>query len=212
MFSELMVWDDQSPRSPASQMAVDEALFRIAQCPVLRLYRWAVPAVTFGYSQRWREVESLCEGRPAVRRWTGGGVVFHGGDLTVAIVIPGAPTKSSESLYAEIHSAIRLALADEAARLASGDELRSGAACFVSPAANDVMIGGAKVCGGALRRCRQGVLYQGSIQTKKAPAPHRLAGALSEHVTVFLEVGPVEDLAREIESSHYGQDFWNRLR
>ena len=85
-----LVWHSGSGE-PAFNMALDEALLeaapRIAR-PVLRFYGWAVPAATFGYFQRYAEVERLTTLRPLIRRPTGGGVVPHAGDWTYSLVFP----------------------------------------------------------------------------------------------------------------------------
>ena len=55
-----------------------------------------------------------CE-RDLVRRWTGGGIVFHGEDLTYSLVIPGSDTafaESSISIYEKIHRALCDALSE----------------------------------------------------------------------------------------------------
>ncbi|MFN9979784.1 MAG: lipoyl protein ligase domain-containing protein, partial [bacterium] len=145
-------------------MACDEALGGVAETLVLRTYRWAEPAVTFGYSQRLQNVQNLANGRPVMRRWTGGGTVFHGEELTLGLAIPasGAFTcLSSTQIYQAIHEAllpaIRQILPD--AKLVALEDCRCGPVCFESPVAYDIIAGSRKILGGALRRSRQGILY-----------------------------------------------------
>src|SRR5687768_2182690 len=67
-------------RSAAQNMAMDDALLQSAPelgRPVLRFYGWSEPAASFGYFQRYSEVEKLTHLRPLVRRPTGGGLVPH---------------------------------------------------------------------------------------------------------------------------------------
>jgi len=72
-------------------MAMDEALLeampRFGQ-PVLRFYGWSEPAATFGYFQKFAEVERLTKLRPLIRRPTGGGLVPHDADWTYSLVFP----------------------------------------------------------------------------------------------------------------------------
>jgi lipoate-protein ligase A len=70
------IWDFlHSPAAPAAfNMALDEALLRTAAKrgrPLLRVYSWKKPAVTFGYFQKFPK--DLAEGYEVVRRPTGGG-------------------------------------------------------------------------------------------------------------------------------------------
>src|SRR5258708_26441834 len=73
------------PGQVAFNMAMDEALLeampRLGQ-PILRFYSWSEPAASFGYFQKFREVERLTLLRPLVRRPTGGGIVPHMEDWT----------------------------------------------------------------------------------------------------------------------------------
>ena len=60
-------------------MAVDEVLLRNAtgrRLPLLRVYTWVRPAVSFGYFQEFPAC--LAAKYDSVRRLTGGGVVYHG--------------------------------------------------------------------------------------------------------------------------------------
>jgi lipoate-protein ligase A len=82
MLGELHLYDDPEPKAAALNMAVDEALLISATAPILRFYRWRAPALSFGYFGRYAEVDNQAGGREIVRRWTGGGIVLHGDDLT----------------------------------------------------------------------------------------------------------------------------------
>ncbi|MEY2438662.1 MAG: lipoyl(octanoyl) transferase, partial [Verrucomicrobiota bacterium] len=108
VFAELHVYCDDTPRSAALNMAVDEALLEKASTPSLRIYRWDHPALSFGYFGRFADVVSCVGDRDVVRRWTGGGIVFHGEDLTYALVIPidGRMTWNPIAIYTATHTAI----------------------------------------------------------------------------------------------------------
>src|SRR6266516_2541338 len=182
-FVELELYLEVTPRSAPMNMAIDEALLEYAKSPSIRFYRWDCPAISFGYFGRFADVASYARERDLVRRWTGGGTVFHGEDLTYSIVIPTSDPllgESSMSLYKEIHRALVNALAEtgqHAVVAAIGDRgsltsaMETGVTdpgynshCFAHPVRADVMIAGRKVAGAAQRRTRGGLLHQGSIQ------------------------------------------------
>jgi lipoyl(octanoyl) transferase len=113
LFAALTVYHDNAPHSAAMNMAIDEALLECVTVPAIRFYRWESPALSFGYFGRFADVASYRDERDLVRRWTGGGIVFHGEDLTYSIVIPARDavfTESSMSIYEEIHRALVAAL------------------------------------------------------------------------------------------------------
>ena len=174
VLDQLLVYEDNEPRSAAANMALDEALLEIATSPSLRFYSWRKPAVSFGYFGCFTDVVRQYGDREIVRRWTGGGIVPHGDDLTYSIIIPtGHPllAQSSLAIYTAIHNAIRhafnangieAALADAALSPISND-------CFANPVRADVISQGRKIAGAAHRRSRLGLLHQGSIQGAKLP-------------------------------------------
>jgi lipoate-protein ligase A len=102
---------------PAFNMALDEALLesmsRLGR-PVLRFYGWTEPAATFGYFQKYAEVERATHLRPLIRRPTGGGIVPHDADWTYSLVFPPGHEwhllKAEES-YRRVHEWIQSAFA-----------------------------------------------------------------------------------------------------
>jgi lipoate-protein ligase A len=214
-FARILFWDDPCRRSPAEHMACDEALAGVTEAPVLRAYRWAEPAVTFGYSQRLQNVQNLANGRPVMRRWTGGGTVFHGEELTLGLAIPASEDftcLSSAQIYQAIHEAllpaIRQILPD--AKLVSLEDCRCGPVCFESPVAYDIIAGSRKILGGALRRSRQGILYQGSLHASVPPIS--LAEALAHEVLPPENLPALEKSAAALVSQRYGDPAWLNLR
>src|SRR6266704_323204 len=176
MFAALNVYHDGAAHSAAMNMAIDEVLLEYATVPSIRFYRWHSPALSFGYFGRFAHVACYAGDRDLVRRWTGGGIVFHGDDLTYSIVIPAndkAFSKSSMSIYEKVHCALRDTLEGNGKRaVVAGGGDPGGAA--------DVMVDGRKIAGAAQRRTRRGLLQQGSIQGID------LANGLSERFAVEL--------------------------
>src|SRR5438094_10079661 len=88
-----MIWLllQSDPGEHAFNMALDEALLESAAQiakPVLRFYSWKEPAASFGYFQKFSDVEKLTHLRPLVRRPTAGGIVPHDRDWTYSLIFP----------------------------------------------------------------------------------------------------------------------------
>ena len=104
-FGELGVIEDRNFRSAAMNMAIDEALLETTTIATIRFYRWDHPALSFGYFGKLADVAAYSD-RDCVRRWTGGGIVLHGDDLTYSLVIPAAHPAFAESpmsVYENVH-------------------------------------------------------------------------------------------------------------
>ena len=216
IFTRLQLWEDFTPRSPAGQMACDEALLRSCGMPVMRVYRWAAPAMTFGYAQRLAAVESLACRLPLMRRWSGGGMVFHGSDVTLALAIPGseaAASGSSRDIYSAIHAGLLPAIQKYLpnARLVLPEECRCGPVCFESPVAFDIIAGASKICGGALRRSKAGVLYQGSLHLPGA-VPAEIANSLAADVSRFEKAASLQAAIEKLASGKYETPAWLAMR
>ena len=124
LFEDLTIYQDESPHSAAMNMAIDEALLETAVVPTIRFYRWRSLALSFGYFGKFSDVTIYAAERDLVQRWTGGGIVFHGDDLTYSIVIPAKDPvvdQSSIAIYEKIHRALceGLAASGQDAELAS---------------------------------------------------------------------------------------------
>jgi lipoate-protein ligase A len=153
-------------------MAFDEILLNRAAdfgSPVLRFYGWTEPAATFGYFQKYAEVEQLTNLRPLMRRPTGGGIVPHDRDWTYSVAVPtGHPWHELRAIesYRNVHEWIRRAfeilglrseLAPQPLKLTLGQ-------CFQGYEQFDLLYGGVKIAGAAQRRTRYGLLIEGSVQ------------------------------------------------
>jgi len=156
----------------AFNMALDEALLEsVARLgrPVLRFYGWTEPAATFGYFQKYAEVERATPLRPLVRRPTGGGIVPHDADWTYSLVFPPGHEwhlLKAEASYRRVHEWIQGAFAtlNVVTELAPGAKKSGPGQCFVGHEKFDLLWNGKKIAGAAQRRNRLGLLIQGSVQ------------------------------------------------
>lgn len=163
----------------AFNMALDEALLEAVtrlRAPVLRFYGWTEPAASFGYFQKFAEIERTTWLRPLVRRPTGGGIVPHDADWTYSFAVP--PHHEWHSLraiesYRRMHDWVRLGfeklnipteLAPEKKAAPGNPGSASPGECFTGHEKFDVLWHGKKIAGAAQRRNKLGLLIQGSVQ------------------------------------------------
>lgn len=229
LFGTLQVCHDISAHSAAMNMAIDEALLETTTVPTVRFYGWHSPALSFGYFGRFSDVAIHAVERDLVRRWTGGGIVFHGHDLTYSIVIPACdPTfaEPSIALYEKIHRALAQALnkLGERAIVAGGVDLgrlatpaavnAGGYNCFANPVRDDVMVDGRKIAGAAQRRTRRALLQQGSVQgfPIKRDLAQEFAQALSANCSQFVVNEQIFQRAQELAQQKYGTESWLQMR
>jgi len=226
LFATLDVYHQGGAPSAAMNMAIDEALLECVAVPTIRFYRWLSPALSFGYFGRFADVAGYQHERDLVRRWTGGGVVLHGEDLTYSLVIPAnhaAFHELSMSIYEKVHQALRDALSETGQRaIVAADPDRGdvtdvnapGYSCFENPVRADVMIDGRKIAGAAQRRTRRGLLQQGSIQRiklgKNLTEQFAQALAITWHEQKADE--KVLNRARELTEQKYCTENWLRKR
>src|SRR3989442_6053444 len=109
------------PCDAAFNMAVDEALLeampRLGQ-PVLRFYGWTEQAASFGYFQKYAQIEQMIPhcgtALRLVRRPTAGGLVPHDADWTYSLTFPTNHqwySFSATESYRSVHEWIQAAFA-----------------------------------------------------------------------------------------------------
>ena len=156
----------------SEQMAIDKQLFNsfaINDTPILRLYRWQ-PSFTVGISQHINDYETLYPPYKGAKRITGGGVLFHGSDISYTLLLPTPLLKaySVKESY-EIICAfllqfyINLGLTPQFAKDNPHTILTKSPFCQVGFEAYDILIGDKKIGGNAQRRNKKLILQHGSI-------------------------------------------------
>ena len=173
---------DTGPLSGPANMAVDEALLACfdpsTAPPVLRLYGWNPPAFSLGRFQDAGAVLHLekcrAAGIPVVRRITGGGLIYHGEELTYAIVcaprqIPQASSVKDSfrvltSFLLRFYGKLGLAARYAVDHYPSGTRLGTRTPlCFAGRETYDILVEGRKIGGNAQRRLRNAIFQHGSI-------------------------------------------------
>ncbi len=199
IFQRLLFWRGAKNLDGPANMAADEVLLRSRpEAPVLRVYGWARPTISLGYFAPLPETDA-----EVVRRWTGGGLVDHRGGHTYSLIVPRGESFARERpqcSYLRVHAAIRAVLADFGveSRLAGKSREPAGLGCFAGGwAEGDLLVEGRKIAGAAQRRCREGLLHQGSV---------RLDDWREEFWRAL-----AEKLAAETVSYEPGGDFFERV-
>jgi lipoyl(octanoyl) transferase len=216
-FPKLILYLDDTPHDGAWNMAVDQALLERVSVPVLRVYRWDRATVTIGYAQNLDALRSSLPAWPVVRRWTGGGVVFHDGDHTYSLIVPAvcewSQTRPVES-YRQVHGSLAQALVrggHEGCRLARAEDVIDRPFCFEAPAVHDIVRGEEKIAGAGQRRSRIGSLHQGSVQNVSLDEAFWIAWAesLTSEITVMREMAEdVSSAAEVLRERRYNTENW----
>jgi lipoyl(octanoyl) transferase len=216
IFDELIWIDDLSPRSAALNMAIDEALLmQPSTAAIFHTYRWESRSVSFGYFSKWAPVKEQYPDRDLVRRWTGGGAVEHGEDFTYSLILLRVEKSlRAQALYEALHLSIAEAFRENGKPVALSHGMDDGPSmnCFDRPVQHDVTQGGVKIAGAAIRRLRDRLLLQGSIQ--RTDLWPDLGSRLVQKLSAVVRKQPVSpDIigrATCIANEKYGTDVWTR--
>jgi lipoate-protein ligase A len=210
-------------------MALDEALLesvsRLGK-PVLRFYGWTESAATFGYFQKFSEVERATHLRPLIRRPTGGGIVPHDADWTYSAVFPPGHewhSLKAEESYRRIHDWLRLAFAELKVKteLAPCCKKTLPGQCFAGHEKFDLLWRGKKIAGAAQRRNKLGLLIQGSVQPpplslSRTDWENAMRGVAEKHFSVtWTDFAPDEELQKDAEKlakEKFSQLCYNQKR
>ena len=213
----------------AFNMALDEALLETVSHigkPVLRFYGWTEPAATFGYFQKYADVEFATPLRPLVRRPTGGGIVPHDADWTYSLAFPPGHEwqglKAEES-YRRVHDWLRRAFAELNIEtgLAPCCKKTMPGQCFAGHEKFDLLWHGKKIAGAAQRRNKLGLLIQGSVQPppvslKRADWERVMSAVAGKYFSCrwsdFSPDAKLLERSAKLEREKYSQADYNRKR
>lgn len=161
-------------QSPEKNMLIDQENLKHISHPLLRFYEWEQPSATYGYFIN-PEVYFIRAGvdkysLKLARRPSGGGIIFHTGDLAFSLIVPNThpfyhlnPKESYFAIHQRVGKAISEVLGtDYTLESCCKDSLRGGF-CMAKATIYDIMYKGKKVGGAAERRTQQGLLHQGSL-------------------------------------------------
>jgi len=163
---------------PVNNMAIDRALidmYRVSGIPVFRIYGWRPYGFSTGYSQKMEDVldvpSCIRDGIPFVKRPTGGGIIFHGDEVTYSLVcsekdigFPPTVKDGYKIICSFILTAYRYYGAMPVFAIESG-QLKKGRStlCFASFEDYDILINGKKIGGNAQKRIKDIIMQHGSI-------------------------------------------------
>ncbi len=181
-----------------SQMAIDEIIAcdkTLENKNFLRFFNWQEQkAITFGYAQRSKSLkEQLEAGYKITRRPSGGGIVYHDGDLTFSIIF--TSQDKVEDIYKNLHTAIAGELKKYIKQVQTYDQKNifkpvengQSKSCFANPVLDDLMLDGKKILGGAIRRFGNRILYQGTLQIAGARDKEEYKSAIKNALEKFLK-------------------------
>jgi len=219
------------PSDPAENMATDEALFlslgKGLAKGFLRLYSWSPPSLSFGYFQKIEEIIDLKflknSSLGAVRRMTGGRMVFHSKEITFSIGLPLSsiklPDSGETSFLARFREIMKpfMASLSELGLFPSFGKIRQGndkskIYCFSTSAGHSVFLGEKKLIGAAGSVKGNFILVHGSIPISKTTLPREiflkppsekplaLTAALNEFLSPSEILGLPKRIAKNFES------------
>jgi lipoate-protein ligase A len=175
-------------RPGVEHMATDARLGQ-QDTPTVRLFWWGRPALSLGYRQPvppWVAAAGRA-GLEVVERPTGGGVAFHGSDVSVAVAVPRRlrlPLRVALEAACETAVTLCAAAGRPAAATFDGARTRAITCCLAEASPYDVLIAGCKVAGFGVRRFPRAWLLQGSLLV--GPLPAALQAALPADIAATL--------------------------
>lgn len=159
--------------SARDNMSIDRELFEDFSdnsLPVLRLYAWQ-DSCTIGISQQFEDINDILEYEDRyAQRITGGGILFHGHDISYSLVIPTSCVKglSVKQSYESICMFLlkfykNLGLDSQYAKDSIGIQLSNSQYCQLGFEPYDIVVDGKKIGGNAQRRAKKVIFQHGSI-------------------------------------------------
>jgi len=162
--------------SAVENMRIDKGLFdgfTPSDLPIFRVYAWE-ESFTYGVSQHIDTIKNLEHLKPYkqnhAQRMTGGGILFHGNDISYSLVLPTSYVKnlsvkeSYELICGFLISFYRsLGLNPVYAKDVQDIDLLKSDYCQEGYEPYDILVEGKKVGGNAQRRSKNAIFQHGSI-------------------------------------------------
>lgn len=162
--------------SAKENMLIDKELFdsfKNSSLPTFRVYEWE-PSFSYGISQKIDSIKNLEDLKKYhqnyAQRMTGGGILFHGNDISYSLIIPISYVKSlsvkeSYELLCRflIHFYKSLGLNPIYAKDIESIDLSKSQYCQQGFEPYDILVNGKKVGGNAQRRSKESIFQHGSI-------------------------------------------------
>lgn len=222
------------PRDAALNMAIDELLMESQSLseppPVLRFYSWSEPAYSAGYFQNVAEIvkrfRCVKKNISVVKRFTGGGLVFHGKDLTFSLSMKDSDhffLGNVKDSYLKVNEALRSGLKPAFPDIDYADcrDIPSGRGdggrvCFEAPSCYDLLLHGKKVVGASQRRKGGAILHQSSVflnGDESILRRHILEGFMEKWKIDFFEkpLSAEELFAAQQKKERYASSEWAYL-
>ena len=164
----------------AYNMTLDKGIFlRYLEdgIPVLRLYSWEAPSLTYGISQKPGNEINLnqCnrDGVQVAQRMTGGGVLFHHNEITYSLVCSKEDIGEEEKVFVSYRHICAFlmyfykSLGLKASFAFEADDFKNKGLphelCSAAHEKYDIVIGKRKIGGNAQKRSRRAIFQHGSI-------------------------------------------------
>lgn len=177
--------------SAEKNMAIDKAFvkaYKKDDKPILRLYTWQ-DSFTIGAAQKIENYSNYLEqyDNNYAKRITGGGVLFHGHDLSYSLVLPsslfrGVNVKQSYEKICQFLITFYKSLGLDAkfAKDSYDIKLSKSEFCQVGFEAYDILVNNIKIGGNAQKRTKNIIFQHGSIPIKKTKEDKEFGASLEE--------------------------------
>ena len=174
-----------------TNMAIDSVLassFNEIDRPILRFYTWE-DSFTLGLSQKFENYNELKEryNNNCAKRITGGGVLFHGHDISYSLVLPSSWFKdlSVKQSYEEICQFLLFFYRDLGLETCFAKDLEEivlskSEFCQVGFEAYDIIVNNKKIGGNAQKRSKRMIFQHGSIPLLKTKKDNKFGASLED--------------------------------
>ncbi len=178
-------------QSAKINMAIDKALattFHKDDTPILRFYTWE-KSFTVGVSQKTQDyINDYAEyNENCAKRLTGGGVLFHGHDVSYSLLLPSGFSKelTVKQTYEKICSFLltfyrSLGLEANYAKDIPAIDLSKSNFCQVGFEAYDIIVNGLKIGGNAQKWSKHVIFQHGSIPINEIEKKEELGNSLQD--------------------------------